>query len=72
MISMNTEKIQNLRDELEITQEETSYKLGCTSSACSLWKINKNTILLNYLNKLANILNVNIDYLVDLSNKKIY
>ena len=44
--------------------------LGCTRSAYSLWEINKNTIPLNYLNKLYNILNINIDYLVDLSDKK--
>lgn len=61
---MNTEKIKDLRDELEITQKEISYKLGCTRSAYSLSEINKNTIPLNYLNKLSNILNVNIVYLV--------
>ena len=44
--------------------------LGCTRSAYSLWEINKNTIPLYYLNKLSNILNINIDYLVDLSNEK--
>lgn len=44
---MNTEKIKDLRDELEITQKEISYKLGCTRSAYSLWEINKNTIPLN-------------------------
>lgn len=67
---MNTEKIKYIRDELEITQNDISKKLGCTRSAYSLWKINKNTIPLYYLNKLSNILNVNIDYLVNLSNKK--
>ena len=44
--------------------------LLCTRSAYSLWEINKNTIPLYYLNKLSNILNVNIDYLVNLSDKK--
>ncbi len=68
---MNTEKIKNLRDEFEITQSELAKKLGCTRSAFSLWEINKNTIPLYYLNKLSNILNVNIDYLVDLSDEKI-
>ena len=63
---MNTEKIKYIRDELEITQNDISKKLGCTRSAYSLWKINKNTIPLYYLNKLSNILNVNIDYLVNL------
>lgn len=67
---MNTNKIKDLRDELEITQNEIANKLGCTRSAYSLWEINKNTIPLYYLNKLANLLNVNIDYLVNLSNDK--
>lgn len=67
---MNTNKIKDLRDELEITQEELAKQLGCTRSAYSLWEINKNTIPLHYLNKLSNILNINIDYLVNLSNDK--
>lgn len=68
---MNTEKIKFIREELELTQVELAEMLGCTRSAYSLWEINKNTIPLVYLNKLANILNVNIDYLVDLSNEKV-
>ena len=44
--------------------------LGCTRSAYSLWEINKNTIPLYYLNKIANKFDTNIDYLVDLSNDK--
>lgn len=67
---MNTDKIKYLRDELEITQEEISSVLGCTRTAYSLWEINKNTIPLYYLNKISNVYNINIDYLVDLSNKK--
>ena len=67
---MNSDRIKYIRDELEITQNDISEKLGCTRSAYSLWEINKNTIPLNYLNKLSNILNVNIDYLVDLSDEK--
>ena len=67
---MNTEKLKEIRDELEITQNSLSKKLGCTRSAYSLWEINKNTIPLYYLNKLSNILNINIDYLVDISQIK--
>ena len=67
---MNTEKIKYIRDELETTQDEISRMLGCTRSAYSLWEIIKNTIPLNYLNKLSNILNINIDYLVDSVNFK--
>lgn len=67
---MNVERMKNLRDELEITQSEISRRLGCTRSAYSLWEINKNTIPLYYLNKLSNILDINIDYLADISNIK--
>ena len=67
---MNTEKIKNIREELEITQEDISKVLGCTRTAYSLWEINKNTIPLYYLNKISNEYNINIDYLVDLSNDK--
>jgi transcriptional regulator with XRE-family HTH domain len=70
VIILNTEKIKNLRDELEITQEDISKVLGCTRTAYSLWEINKNTIPLYYLNKISNEYNINIDYLVDLSNDK--
>ena len=56
---MNTDRIKDIRDELEITQNELSKMLSCTRSAYSLWEINKNTIPLYYLNKLSNILNVN-------------
>ena len=70
MIILNTEKIKNLRNELEITQEDISKVLGCPRTAYSLQEINKNTIPLNYLNKISNEYNINIDYLVDLSNNK--
>ena len=69
-MDVNTDKIKEIRDELEITQKELSSKLNCTRSAYSLWEINKNTIPLYYLNKISNELNINIDYLVDLSNEK--
>lgn len=67
---MDTKRIKNLREELEITQEEISNRLGCKRSAYSLWEINKNTIPLYYLNKLSNLYDINIDYLVGLSNDK--
>ena len=62
MISMNTEKIKYIRDELEITQDEMSRMLGCTRSAFSLWEINKNTIPLYYLNKSSNRINCNFKH----------
>lgn len=67
---MNSERIKDIRFELEITQSDIANMLGCTRSAYSLWEINKNSIPLYYLNKLSNLLDINIDYLVNLSNLK--
>lgn len=67
---MNTERLINIRENLELTQTEVAEKLGCTRSAYSLWEINKNTMPLYYLNKFSNIFNINIDYLVNLSDKE--
>ena len=68
---MNAGKIKTIREEEEITQKEMANKLGVTRSAYSLWEINKNTIPLYYLNELSNNFNINIDYLVDLSDEKV-
>ena len=62
--------LKNIREEFELTQEDIAKILGCTRSAYSLWEINRNTIPLDYLNKLSNELDVNIDYLADLSEIK--
>lgn len=67
---MDMKRIIDLREELEITQEDISNRLGCKRSAYSLWEINKNTIPLYYINKLSNEYDINIDYLVGLSNDK--
>ena len=63
-------KLKNLREELDLTQKDFSKKIGCSRSAYSLWEINENAIPLYYLNKISNEFNVNIDYLINLSNKK--
>ena len=67
---MNTDKIKELRDELELTQNDIAKKLSVKRSTYSLWEINKNTIPISYLNAISNLFNVNIDYLVDLSDIK--
>lgn len=64
------EKIKYLREEFELTQDQMAKEIGCKRSAYSLWELNKNTIPLNYLNSIANIFEINIDYLVGLSDTK--
>lgn len=68
---MNIEKIENLKDESKITQEDILKVLNCTRTSYSLWEINKNTTSLYYLNKISNVYNIIISYLVDLSNDKL-
>ena len=67
---MNNDRLKYLREELELTQTEMAKMIGCKRSAYSLWELNKNTIPLYYLNQISNIFNINIDYLVNLSNNK--
>lgn len=67
---MNSDRIKYLREELELTQSKMAKRIGCKRSAYSLWELNKNTIPLYYLNKISNIFEVNIDFLVGLSNNK--
>ena len=67
---MNCDKLKQIREDNQMTQEKISNILGCKRSAYSLWEINKNTIPLYYLNKISNEFNINIDYLADLSNEK--
>lgn len=67
---MNMERLKKLREELEFTQTEMANSIGVKRAAYSLWEINKNTIPLFYLNEISNLYDVNIDYLVNLSDKK--
>lgn len=64
------ERLKDIREELELTQEELSKIIGCGRSAYSLWEINKNTIPLQYLNRISNTFNINIDYIANISSKK--
>ena len=41
---MNAIRIKSVREELELTQEEISSRIGCKRSTYSVWEINKNTI----------------------------
>ncbi len=67
---MNCDKLKQIREDNQMTQEKISNISGCKRFAYSLWEINKNTIPLYYLNKISNEFNINIDYLADLSNEK--
>lgn len=67
---MNAERIKWVRENNDLTQEEMAKVIGCKRPAYSLWEINKNTIPLEYLNRISNTFDINIDYLVYLSDEK--
>ena len=67
---MSDFRIKEIREELEMTQSEVAEILECTRSAYSLWELDVNTIPLYYLNEFSNKFDINIDYLVKLSDKE--
>ncbi len=67
---MDPKRIKDLREEHELTQTAMAKRLGCGRSAYSLWELNVNIIPLFYLNRIANLFDVNIDYLTFLTDEK--
>ena len=60
-----------LRDEKDLLKKEVAEKIGVAQSVYSEWENNKLTIPTRRLNELANLFEVNIDYLVGLTDKRI-
>lgn len=71
VITLNAERIRNLREDADLTQEDFSIILGCKRSTYSLWELNKNTIPLYYLNEVSNYFGISTDYLTYLSDDKL-
>ena len=67
---MNFDKIRAIREDNDLTQLELANKLNIKRSTYSLWEINKNIIPLIKLNEFCNMFNVNMDYVVGLTNVK--
>ena len=69
---MKFDRIKEIREFEELTQENMASILNVKRSAYSLWELNINTIPLYKLNSLCNKFKVSMDYLVDLSDTKYY
>lgn len=68
---MKYNRLEGLREEYDLKSKDVALKLGVGSSAYSDWERNKVRIPTKRLIELANYYNVNIDYLMCLTNKRI-
>ena len=67
---MKYNRLEGLREEYDLKSKDVANKLGVGSSAYSDWERNKVRIPTKRLIELANYYNVNIDYLMCLTNKR--
>jgi len=68
---MNENRLEELRELNNLKAKEIAKKLGIAESAYSEWEHNKITIQTKRIIQIANFYKVNIDYLMNLSDKKI-
>lgn len=65
---MNNEKLIDLREEKYLLQKKGAKKIGVVESVYSEWENGKLSIPTKRLVKLANLFEVNINYMVGISN----
>lgn len=65
---MNNERLIDLREEKDLLQKEVAKEMGVVESVYSEWENGKLSIPTKRLAELANFFEVNIDYMVGISN----
>lgn len=68
VITMN--RIRDLREDKDLTQQELSNILGCSQTTYSRYETGNLNVPIDILKKLAKFYKVSIDYIVGISNKK--
>ena len=68
---MNLNHLENLRNELNLTKKELANILGVSNSIYTRWEKNTDSIPTRRLIQIANYFNINIDYILNLTNNKI-
>lgn len=63
-------RLESLRDEKDLLQKDITNKLNISPSVYSEWEHNKLTIPTRRLYQLSELFEINIDYMVYLTNKK--
>ena len=66
------DKLRNLREELELTQQEIADKISINRVQYNQYENDYNTIPLRHLVKLCNFFNVSLDYIFDFTSKLQY
>ncbi len=66
------EKLRNLREDAELTQEDIANILGIHRSTYTSYEIERDTMPINHLNTLCNYFNVSIDYVLGFNTKMQY
>ncbi len=67
---INMERLKDIREDHDLTQNEMASIIGAKRSAYSLWELGINIIPLNYLCKFADYFNYSLDYVLGLTNDK--
>ena len=65
-------KIQDLREEQDLTQIKMAEIMNVSKSNYSRWETDESIIPLKHLNKLCNYFDVSMDYMTGLSNERNY
>ena len=68
---MYSNHLENLRNELNLTKKELADILGVSNSIYARWEKNTDSIPTRRLIQIANYFNINIDYILNLTNNKI-
>lgn len=67
---MSNERLEDLRDEHDLKKKDVAKAIGVVESVYSEWENGKLSIPTKRLNQLANYFEVNIDYMLGISNKR--
>ena len=67
---MQFQRLEDLRIDHDLTQQDIADKLGCNREVYRRYEKGIRTIPIDYLMKLADFYGVTIDYLVGRTNKK--
>lgn len=69
---MRFDRIKEMREDIEMTQQEIADILGVTRGTYCMWELGRDIFPLRKLNEISNTFGVSIDYLLGLTNVKHY
>lgn len=69
---MRFDRIKEIREDIEMTQQEIADILGVARGTYCMWEIGRDIFPLRKINMISNTFGVSIDYLLGLTNVKTY